>query len=103
MGNTHNRETIDIENAGNGVIVRPTGRNTVSVAIRGDATAEYRVDGKEDYGKPWVTGVRADPEYTGASEYDDVITTGWYAIRIQCVSGTGISNDKAEIVLSASG
>lgn len=103
MPNTHNRDTIDIENAGGSVLVRAYGRTIVEVAIRGDGAASYRVDGREDKDQAWVEGIKADPNYTGSANYDDTIQTGWSQLRIVCTSGTATAGDTAEIVLCAGG
>lgn len=103
MVNTGTRKTIDIENSGNSVVLNAYGRELVSLAIRGDGAASYRIDGREEQGADWVTGIKSDPNYTGQSEYDDTFETGWHQIRIYCTSGTATVDDVAEIVMSASG
>ncbi len=103
MPSTRERESIDIESNGDSAFINAGGRSIVEVAIRGDNPADYRVDGREDRDADWVVGVMSDPQYSGQSDYDDTLQTGWDGIRIYCVNGTGTASDNAEIILCAAG
>lgn len=103
MTNTKRRQSIGIETSGNSVDVNVEGRDILEVAIRGDGTAEYRVDGREDPSQNWVQGTMGDPEYSGAADYDDTLRTAWNQLRIVCVTGTASAGDQAEVVLCAGG
>jgi hypothetical protein len=92
-------ETIDIETAGNAVILRVLGNNIVDVHIRGDAAADYAVDVRRN-GGDWIQG--AFSGYSGSADYDDVLETGAEEIRIRCSTGTATANDSATITLMAS-
>lgn len=100
MTNTGARETIDIENSGNGVEVETNGRTIVEVAIRGDAATAYEVQWREHPNAAWVSSPKT---YSGSANYDDTIETGARDIRIECTSGTGTAGQSAEIILSAGG
>jgi hypothetical protein len=93
-------QTIGIDSAGNSVAIRMMGATIASFAIRGDAAAEYQIDGRVRNGT-WKQDVGS--EYTGSSDYDDTVETGWHEIRIRCSSGTGGSGDEATITLSTGG
>jgi len=95
-------ETINIDSAGNAVSVSMEGATIVSVHIRGDATAEYQWDARPRGGS-WTDFQDIGPEYTGSSDYDDVLETGVEEVRIRCSSGTGGTDDEADIYLSAGG
>ena len=93
-------ETISIDSSGNSVSLRLQGRTIVSFVIEGDANAEYQWDARRTGGN-WKQNV--GKEYTGASNYDDVVETGAQEVRIRCSSGTGGTNDEATITLMAGG
>lgn len=95
-------ETIDIENSGNTVSVVMAGAEIVSLHIRGDAAAEYQWDAKPR-GSDWSSFQDVGPEYTGQSDYDDVLETGAEEVRIRCSAGSGGADDTADIYLSAGG
>jgi len=92
-------ETIDIETAGNDVELRLQGNDLVDVHIRGDAAADYEVDLRTKDGN-WIQSARSG--YTGSADYDDLLESAAYEIRIRCSSGTGTSGDSATITLMAS-
>lgn len=93
-------ETIDIETAGGTASVRMLGATIVSMHIDGDATAEYQWDVRRRGGS-WIKNV--GPEYTGKSDYDDVMETGATEVRIRCSSGSGGAGDQATITIMAGG
>lgn len=92
--------TIDIENSGNAASVLMHGATVLSIHIRGDATAEYQVDVRKR-GGDWIQNVGT--EHTGASDYDEVYTTGAHEVRVRCSSGSGGADDQATITLMAGG
>jgi len=92
-------ETIDIETAGDGVVLRLLGATIAEINIRGDAAADYAVDVRKN-GGDWLEGVRSG--YSGSADYDDVIETGAEELRLRCTSGTATANDSATITLMAS-
>lgn len=93
-------KTIDIENAGNTVAVETLGGTLASLHISGDGAAEYQWDAKRRNGS-WIQDI--GPEYTGQSDYDDVVETVAYEIRIRCSSGTGTVDDTATITIMVGG
>jgi hypothetical protein len=93
-------ETIDIETSGNAVSITLEGRTTVSMAVRGDGPAEYQWDARET-GGTWKRDV--GKEYTGQSDYNDVLETGAQEVRLRCSTGTGTPGDEADILLMAGG
>lgn len=93
-------QTIEIENAGNSVALRMVGSTIASIAIRGDAAATYQLDARRRDGS-WLQDVGS--EYSGQSDYDDVIETGAQFIRIRCSSGSGGAGDQATITIMAGG
>jgi len=93
-------EIIDIENSGNAVSITLQGRTIVSMAVRGDGTAEYQWDARKT-GGTWKENVGT--EYTGSSDYDDVVETGAQEVRLRCSSGTGTPDDQADILLMGGG
>jgi hypothetical protein len=95
-----NETTIDIENAGNSVSIRMLGATIVSMAVRGDDTAEYQWDARNRNGT-WTQDVGT--EYTAQSDYDDVLETGAQEVRLRCSSGTGTAGDEADVFLMAGG
>jgi hypothetical protein len=95
-------ETIPIDTAGETVEVEMHGATTLSVAIRGDATAEYALDAQLDRQTDWIQG-NPDTTYTGSADYDDVVTTGMPRVRVRVTTGTAGSGDEATITLSAGG
>lgn len=94
-------QTIDIETAGNSVVLRMHGATLFSLAIRGDGTAEYVLDAKLTRSDTWIQDV--DSTYSGASDYDDVIQTGMPYVRVRCTTGTATAGDTATVTLSAGG
>jgi hypothetical protein len=92
--------TIGIDSAGNAASIRMMGATVLSFAIRGDAAAEYQIDGRIRNGN-WKENVGS--EYTGSSDYNDQVTTGWHEVRIRCSSGTAGSGDESTITLSTGG
>lgn len=101
MTNTKNRDTIDIETAGNSVDCRLEGRTIVELVIKGDGAANYKIDARESDSASWVQDV--GPTYSGSANYMDTVETGWAEIRVRCTSGTGTVDDSAEIILCAGG
>jgi len=97
---TYTEATIDIENSGNAASIDLSGRTIVSMIVEGDGTAEYQWDAKRT-GGTWKQNV--GKEYTGSSDYDDVMETGAQEVRLRCSSGTGGSGDTADILLMGSG
>lgn len=93
-------ETISIDSSGEAVALELNGRTIVSVYVTGDATAEYEWDARK-VGGTWQTNVST--EYTGQSDYDDVLETGAEEVRLRCSSGTGGSGDEATILIMAGG
>lgn len=93
-------EAIDIENAGGTASVRMLGATIVSMDISGDDVAEYQWDARRR-GGTWIQDV--GPEYTGQSDYDDVMETGAAEVRIRCSSGSGGAGDQATITIMAGG
>lgn len=93
-------KTIDIENAGGSASIRMLGATIVSVHIKGNGVAEYQWDVRRRGGS-WIQDV--GPEYTGQSNYDDVLETGATEVRVRCSSGTGSPDDEATITLMAGG
>lgn len=93
-------ETIDIENSGGTVAVRMLGATIVSMYIDGEAVAEYQWDVRKRGGS-WIQDV--GPEYTGQSDYDDVLETGAEEVRVRCSSGSGGAGDSAAITIMAGG
>lgn len=93
-------ETIDIENAGNRATLILEGRTIVSLAIRGDGAATYQLDARERGGS-WKQDV--GKEFSGQSDYDDVLETGAQEIGVRCSTGTGSAGDQATITLMAGG
>lgn len=94
-------ETIDIETSGGTAEVRMHGATMLSIAIRGDGTAEYVLDAQLDRQGDWIEDVAST--YSGASDYDDVVETGMPHVRVRCTSGTATVDDSATITLSAGG
>lgn len=94
-------ETIPIETTGETVTVEMMGSTILSIAIRGDATAEYVLDAKITRGSNWIQDV--DETYTGSADYDDTLTTGYPRLRVRCTSGSGGASDEATVTLSAGG
>ena len=94
-------ETIDIENSGNTVEVEMMGATLLSLAIRGDGTAEYVLDAKLTRRDGWIEDV--DTTYTGSADYDDTLRTAMPKVRVRCTSGTGTPDDTATVTLSAGG
>lgn len=101
MTNTRASEILDISTTGGNVKINLDGRTIVEVAVRGDVAATYRVDGRESGSANWKEGVRSD--YSGSSNYDDTITTGWNELRLVVTSTTGTSGDSATVTLCAGG
>lgn len=95
-------ETIPIDSAGETVVVEMAGATTLSVAIRGDATADYALDARLDRQSDWIEGNPSDT-YTGSADYDDVVTTGMPRVRVRVTSTTGAAGDEATVTLSAGG
>ena len=93
-------ETIGIDSSGNSVSLRLMGSTIVSLAIRGDAAATYQIDARRRGGS-WIQNVMS--EYSGSSDYDDVLETGAQEIRVRCSTGTSGSGDEATITLMAGG
>lgn len=96
----HTEDTISIDASGNAVALELNGRTIVSFIIEGDATAEYQLDARR-VGGSWKQNV--GKEYTGASDYDDVVETGAEEIRIRCSTGTAGTGDEAAILMMAGG
>lgn len=93
-------ETIDIETAGNSAELRMLGATVFSLAIRGDATAEYALDAKLTRSDTWIEGLET---FTGSADYDDTLTTGYPVVRVRCTTGTATVDDTATVTLSAGG
>lgn len=100
MTTTNSRAVVPIDTAGSAVSITLGGRTTVEVAIRGDAQASYRVDGRESKDADWVEGPAT---FSGSASYDDTFMTGWEQLRVIVTSGTGGSGDEAQIILCAGG
>lgn len=100
MVNTSKRSTIDIETSGGSVECTIGGRTIVEVAIRGDGSADYVVEGREDKQASWVT---TPVSFGGSADHDDTLETAWDQIRVRCTTGTGAAGDSAEVVLCAGG
>ncbi len=94
-------ETIDIENSGGTVEVDMMGATLLSLAIRGDGTAEYVLDAKLTRGSNWIQDIAST--YSGGSDYDDTLRTAMPKVRVRCTSGTGTPDDTATVTLSAGG
>lgn len=94
-------QTIPITNPGETAEVEMMGATILSIAIRGDATAEYVLDAKLTRGNNWIEDV--DSTYSGTSDYDDVVETGMPMVRVRCITGTGTADDTATVTLSAGG
>jgi len=95
------KETIDIEAAGGSVAIKMFGADLFSLSIRGDDTAEYRLDARLDGSDDWTEDV--DETYSGAADYNDFVRTGMPEVRVRCTSGTGTPDDEATIKLAAGG
>lgn len=93
--------TIDIETAGGTAEVRMHGATILSLAIRGDAAADYVIDAKLSRSSNWISDV--DATYSANADYNDVIETGYPHIRVRCTTGTATAGDSATITLSAGG
>jgi len=104
MSSTDPKETettLDIENAGGTAEVRMHGATILSMAIRGDAAADYVIDARLTRSSAWVQDVGAT--YSASADYDDVIETGYPYIRVRCTTGTATAGDQAIVTLSAGG
>ena len=100
MTNTKTRETIDIQTSGQTVSVNVEGRTTLEIAIRGDAAADYALEGRESPSAAWV---RLPTTYAGSADYDDTQTVGWHQMQVVCTSGTATVDDTATVILCAGG
>lgn len=98
--NAKTTDTINIDSSGNTVALELHGRSLVSMHITGDDTAEYQWDARI-IGGTWQQDVST--EYTGQSDYDDILETGAEEIRVRCSNGTGGTDDEATIILMAGG
>jgi len=96
----YTEQTISIDSSGNSAAIDIGGRTLVSMIVEGDAAADYAWDARRT-GGDWKQGVGTT--YSGSSDHDDVIETAAEEVRLRCTSGTGGSNDEADILLMGSG
>jgi hypothetical protein len=94
--------TIPIDAAGETVELDMHGATLLSVAIRGDAAADYVLDVQLDRQSDWIQD-HIDTTLTGAADYDTTVETGMPNVRVRVTSGTGTGGDEATITMSAGG
>lgn len=99
--NVSNRQTIDIETAGNTVELALHGNDTVEIVIRGDGTASYAIDVRESDSGTWMQD--AGPTYSGSADYSDTLSSGVPQLRVRCTSGTATAGNQADVLVSAGG